>query len=287
MGRFLALVMLGSVAMTQWSFAEAKSTQKASTHSVSASESTASVLRALPPIPSGKSTVIGGAIRDVDPVRDQFTLKVFGGRSMKILFDERTQVFRDGKKVPLRDLQSQAHASIETVLDRTNVFALSIHILSQSPEGECQGQVVKYDPGTRELAVTAALSSEPIELLVPTGTPIVRTGASPSSSADSDLVKGALISAEFEPGDKGQGIARKITILATPGSTFVFTGNISFLDLHAKRLVLVDPRDGNSYPIFFDPTRFPVSQDLRQGTHVKVTVNFDGERYVASAISIG
>ncbi len=286
MGRFLAVVMLGSVAFAQLSFAEVKSKQ-AATQSTSTPDRTAGVLAALPPVPSGQSTVIGGAIRDVDPVRDQLMLKVFGGRSMKVLFDERTQLYRDGKKIPLRDLRSQGHASIETVLDGTNIFALSIHILSQSPEGECQGQVLKYDPGTRELTVTAALSSEPIALLVPTGTPIVRTGASPSSSADSDLVKGALISAQFEPGNKGQGIARQITILATPGSTFVFTGNISFLDLHAKRLVLVDPRDGNSYPIFFDPARFPVSQDLHQGTHVKVTVNFDGERYVASAISVG
>ena len=115
-----------------------------------------------------------------------------------------------GKRIPLRDLRSQDHASIETVLDGTNIFALSIHILSQSPEGECQGQVLKYNPGTRELTVTAALSSEPIELLVPTGTPIVRTRRKPHPLRRlSDLVKGALISAQFEPGNKGQGIARQ------------------------------------------------------------------------------
>lgn len=284
MGRFLAVVMLGSVAMVQWSFAQAKSGETASTRSVSTADHIAGAHHALPPPPSGKSTVIGGAIRDVDPVRDQFTLKVFGGHSMKILYDARTQVFRDGKKIPLRDLQSQNHASIETVLDGTNVFALSIHILSQTPEGECQGQVVSYNPGTRELAVNAALSNEPIELLVPADTPIVR---SDGSSSASDLVRGALITAQFVAGTKGQGIARKITILATPGSTFVFTGNISFLDFHARRLVVVDPRDGNSYPISFDPARFPNSHDLHPGTHVKVTVSFDGERYVASAISIG
>src|ERR1700741_685871 len=35
----------------------------------------------LPALPKGKSTVIGGAIRSVDAVRDQLTLKIFDGRS--------------------------------------------------------------------------------------------------------------------------------------------------------------------------------------------------------------
>jgi hypothetical protein len=94
-----------------------------------------------------KSTVIGGAIQNIDPVRDQFTLKVFGGKPMKILFDERTQVYRDGKKTPLRELRPDDHASVETVLDGTKVFALSVHMLSQLPEGERQGQVIDYNAG--------------------------------------------------------------------------------------------------------------------------------------------
>ena len=66
---------------------------------------------------AGESTVMGGEIRSVDPVQDQFQLKVFGQRPMKILFDARTQVYRDGKKIPLRDLGSEEHASVQTVLD--------------------------------------------------------------------------------------------------------------------------------------------------------------------------
>ncbi len=289
MSRFLAVMVLGSVAIAQLSFADAKPAQKTGTQSVSALENASHGMPALPSVPAGKSTVIGGAIRSVDPVRDQFTLKVFGGHSMKILFDERTHLYRDGVKTSLRDLHPENHASIETVLDGTHIFAVSIHILSRAPKGECQGQVLKYDPGTRDLTVSAALSHEAIELTVPTGTPIVRVGQAASSSTGSgpsDLVKGTLVSVQFESNNKGRGIARQISILATPGSLFTFSGNISFLDLHSKRLVVVDPRDNQRYPISFDPARFPVSQHLHLGTPVMVTANFDGTRYVASAIQV-
>jgi hypothetical protein len=289
MGRFLAIIVFASITIVQLSFAEAKSLQKPATSSAPAAESAPDVGSALPPIPSGKSTVIGGAIRAVDPVRDQITLKVFGGRSMKILFDERTQFYRDGTRTSLRDLRPEDHASVQTVLDGTNVFAISIHILSQPPQGELQGQVLNFDPGTRQLAVSSALSHQSITVRVPPGTPVVRVGQAASASAESgasDFVKGTLVSVEFKSGNNGQGVATKIAVLATPGSVFVFSGNITFLDLHAGVLALVDPRDGKTYKISFDPSRFPTSRDLHEGAHVSVTTDFVGTRYVASAIKV-
>ena len=98
----------------------------------------------LPAAPQGKSTIIGGSIQKLDTVRDRFQLKAFGQRPMTVLFDERTKVYLDGKKIPLRDLRSDSVASIQTVLDGTNVFAIGIHMLSRAPEGEYQGQVLRY-----------------------------------------------------------------------------------------------------------------------------------------------
>lgn len=286
MGRYsLAIVMLSSLAIAQSSFAGAKSDQTTGTPSGLKAESAST----LPPAPRGKTTVIGGVIRDVDPVRDQITLKVFGGRPMKILFDERTQVYRDGVKTALRDLHPEDHASVETVLDGTTIFALSIHMLSQSPVGECQGQVLSYNPATGELTVSASLSRQPIRLRVPPGVSVTGIGQAADSSGGagrSDLVKGALISAKFVSGNDGRGVATAIAILAAPGSAFVFTGNISFLDLHSGTLAIVDPRDGKSYKISFDPAHFPISRELHQGAHVAVTANFDGDRYVATAITL-
>ena len=289
MGCFLAVVIVCLVANTQYLHANVMPKQDVGAHSSSSSERASGRVAALPPMPPGKTTVIGGAIRQLDPVRDQITLKVFGGRSMNLLFDPRTQVYRDGIKTPLRDLRPGDHASVETVLDGTNVFAVSIHVLSRPPKGECQGQVVSYNPGTRELTVSPVLSQVPIELRVPVATPVVRTGQAASSSGNSslsDLVKGTLISVNFEPGNNGRGVATHIAILAIPGSTFVFTGNIAFLDLRAHTLVVADPRDGKSYKILFDPARFPVSHNLHQGAHVRVTTTFDGAHYVAHAIAI-
>ncbi len=270
MSRWPAIMVLGVLAVAQPS------------HAIGSGQTA----DALPPAPPGKSTAVGGTIREVDPVRDQLILKIFGARSMKILYDERTAVYRDGARIPLRDLRPDDHASIQTVLDGTNVFAVSIHILSQSPEGEVQGQVLNYNPATAVLTVNDPLFRGPIELQVPSETPVVRVGQASSAAALSDLLQGTLVDIKFRPGDKGRGVTSQIAILATPGSTFVFRGNVSFVDLHSGRLVLVDPRDDQNYQVTFDPARFPTSRDLHQGSHITVTADFDGAQYVARTITV-
>jgi len=112
MGRFLFVVILSGVAFAQSSvkstLASGNSTlaEDPADSLVSKPASPSGFLPDLPAIPKGKSTVIGGAIRDVDGVRDQLTLNIFGARTMKVLFDERTQVYRDGLKASPRDLRA-------------------------------------------------------------------------------------------------------------------------------------------------------------------------------------
>jgi hypothetical protein len=280
-----ALLMLGAMASGQMAIASVQPQQDDTARPASGAESGPADPLALP---RGKSTVIGGTIATVDPIMDQLTLKVFGGkRPMKILFDERTQVYRDGAKTSLRDLRANDHASVETMLDGTTVFARSIHMLSRSPEGECQGQVVSYDAGTGELTLSESLSPELIKLHVSGGTAIVRQGqaaSAPGNSGVSDLVKGTLISATFSSDNKGQGIARRIAVLATPGSEVSFTGSVTFLDLRSNQFVVAD--NDQSYKIAFDPAAFPVARNLHEGANVKVTAEFDGSHYVARAITV-
>lgn len=243
----------------------------------------------LPAAPQGKSTVLGGRIEKLDPVRDQFSLAVYGARPIKIFFDARTQFYRDGKKIAAGELRMDEHASVETVLDGTNIFALSIHTLSQAPEGVYQGQLLRYNPGTRELAISSGLSHEPLTLLVPAGTPIVHQGQADSTSTrgiNPDLTPGSLISVEFVSDNQGHGVARRIAVLTTPGSVFVFRGNISSLDLHSGTMVLADPQDDKTYQVSFDPGRFPLIRSLHQGDHVSATASFDGTHYVATAITV-
>jgi len=208
---------------------------------------------------------------------------------MKVLFDERTQVYRDGLRSALRYLRPGDQVSVETVLDGTTVFARSIHLLSVVPEGECQGQVLNYNPGDGELTVRDALSRQPVKLKVPAGTSIVRQGQADSASSDSglsSLAKGTLISVRFQSDNKGHGVASQIAILASPGSAFMFVGNVTFLDLHSGLLVLVDPRDDQRYEVSFDSARFPISHELHEGVDLTVTAAFDGARYVANKIAI-
>jgi hypothetical protein len=279
MGVFFAILMLGAVASAQLPAAH------------QAAQSASGIERAqgdLLSLPQGKSTVIGGTISSVDPVTDQLTLSVFGGRRMKILFDERTEVYRDGAKTSLRDLHANDRASVETMLDGTTVFARSIHMLSRSPEGECQGQVLSYDQGSSVLTLSESLSRDSIQLHVPAGTAIVREGQTASASGQaglSDLVKGTLISARFASNNKGQGVTSRIAILAIPGETLSFSGNVSFLNLGSNQFVVANASNDQSYKISFDPAAFPETRNLREGTSVKVTAEFDGSRYVARAIA--
>jgi hypothetical protein len=90
---------------------------------------------------------------------------------------------------------------------------------------------------------------------------------------------------KFELDKKGRGVASQIAVLARPGSAFVFAGDITALDTHSGVLVLVDPLDEKSYQISFDSSHIPASQNLHPGDHVMVTANYDGARYIASAIT--
>lgn len=286
MDRSFAALITGGVLAAQLLTAGAKSEQNTDPRRATETEDAFVKLPALPAVPAGRSTIMGGEIEKLDPVRDQFQLKAFGQKPLTILFDERTRVYRDGTKIALSDLRSNEDASVQTVLDGTNVFAVSIHQLSRTPEGEYQGQVLSYDSKTKEVTVLITSSRDSVKLLVPVGTPIISAGQGDLSSVHSDLVRGDLISLTFRSNGRGQGIASRIEILAAPGSAFVFSGSLSSLDMHTGLLVLIDPRDEKSYPIVFDGSKFPASQSLHEGDNVRVAATFDGSRYVANSIEV-
>jgi len=243
---------------------------------------------ALPPPPSGKSTILGGEIKSVDPVRDVLTLKIVGTKPVKILFDQRTQVFLDGKHIALPDLKAADHAAVQTVLDGTDIYALSVHMLSHSPEGDYQGTVLNYNAATTELTVTSDISHAPMLLLVPAGTPVVRQGQASFRAGQhglSDLVRGTLITVKFASNLTGGAVASSISILAIPGAEFTFIGNISQLDLHSGKLTLSDPRDNRTYQLGFDPGSLRAAQSLRIGQHVLIAAVFDGAKYFVRTIT--
>jgi hypothetical protein len=295
MRRLILVNMVGGIALAVVAFAAASPAQPSASHSAGdASDSSVrpaatNELPPMPPLPTGESTILGGAIRNIDPVLDQFTLNIVAGRPITIRFDERTKLFRDGKNIPLRELSPADHTAVQTALDGTHVFAESIHILSKAPQGECQGVVRSFSPGSGKLDVDSDLSPGPVKFFVPANAPIVRVGQPEFASAHSglpDLRTGSLVAITFAPDLGGRAVASHITVLAVPGSRFIFGGNVSYLDLASGSLVLVDSRDGKSYRIYFNPYRFPSVSRLHLGDNVTVTASFNGARYLASAITI-
>ncbi|HMG85035.1 MAG TPA: hypothetical protein VK574_04800 [Terracidiphilus sp.] len=243
---------------------------------------------AMPPLPSGKSTILGGAIHDVDPVLDRFTLRIVGEKPIRILFDERTQIFLDGKKIPLRDLRPSSHASVQTILDGTAVFALSVHILSQLQPGAYRGEVASYNPSTGDLELVSGQGGQPIRLRVSNDASFARKGQEnfvASQSGPSDLQKGTMVSVDFEPDGKGRGTITKVTVLAIPGSQFVFSGNLIALDMHTGTMVVLDPTNNQSYQINFNSSSIASMPDVRPGQHVRVAAEYDGTRYLAHNVT--
>lgn len=246
-------------------------------------------LPTIPPPPGGKSTIFGGEIRNIDSLRDELTLGVFGGHPLRMRFDERTQVYRDGKRIPLRELKETGHASVETTLDGTKLFALTIHILSSAPEGEYSGRILDYDANSGRLTVAADQSPEPLKLFTQQDTLITRKGQSTfasASSGPSDLAKGSLISVHFAGGDRQGAVVTQIDVLAVPGAAFVFSGSITSIDMHSGLLVLLDPRDDQTHRIIFSSTRLPALENIHVGDQTRVAATYDGTNYIVNEISV-
>jgi len=280
---FLAAALSGTALVPATAiFAQSSLVRSAESHVVSGG------LADIPPAPKGQSTIFGGAIRDFDPVRDQFMLDVVGQRPMRVLFDERTQIFRDGAKVPLRDLGPEDHASVETTLDGADVFALSIHILSQAPEGQYEGKVLSFDRSRGVLTLQAGSWRDPLKVFVTSNTEFVRKGQHQfvaAGSGQTDLEPGSLISVAFQLRKPGQAMAKAITVLAVPGSSFVFEGNLVSIDLHSGLLILVDPTDQKNYQILFNAALFPESRSLHAGDRIRVRAAYNGSNFIANELA--
>lgn len=240
-------------------------------------------LPGVPPLPAGKTTLLGGTIQSVDQVRDRLVLKVFGGSRTGVLFDERTHVFRDGKRASLDDLKNGERAYVDTTLDGTEIFARNIRIAAQAPAGQSSGQIIDFRPDSGELIVRDTISPEPVKMRLAKNVVILHEDR---TAAPSELRPGTLVTLAFTPGSGDAPLVQQISILATPGAAFVFSGRIEHLDLRSGLLVLVDPRDNKSYEVHFDPAARRLTRDLRQGIDITVQASFDGKRYESRDIAV-
>src|SRR5207248_3652259 len=116
---------------------------------------------------------------------------------------------------------------------------------TNSESGIGRGQIMDFDSRRRLLTLRDELSNQPTRLQL-TPTTVVRRGNQPGS--ESDLVEGALVNVEF--GSRKD--LRGITVLAIPGSTFIFAGRVTYVDLSQKLIAIDNQSDGKKYDVYMD-----------------------------------
>jgi Domain of unknown function (DUF5666) len=241
----------------------------------------ASLIPDLPPVPKSKTTLIGGTVERMDRVRDQVTVRVFGGGPMKILFDPRTKVYRGKEEASFADLHVGGRIYLDTVLDGDTVFARSIRLKTDQAVGESQGVVVNYKSGN-ELTIRDALSPVPVHVRLASSTRFLRGD---QAVAASTLSEGCLVSVRFGSEANGHDVAREISILALPGTGYTFAGRIVHLDLRSGLLVISSSTDHKTYELYLDSSIAP-DENLHAGAAVTVVTNFEGSRYKVRSMTI-
>src|SRR5947209_1761073 len=184
-----------------------------------------------PPLPGGLTTLVGGTVTGVDHVRNRLTVAVFGGGRWKVGFDERTHIFRNGAETTQLAIKKGERIYVDTMLDKSRheVFARNIRVGVSAIPADADGQIVDVDPKRQTLLLRDQIGASPVHFSVNSETRIIHGTRTASLS---DVTPGSLVHVQFSPDRPNQGLAREITIVAAPGSTFTFVGKLTFLDMH-------------------------------------------------------
>lgn len=235
-----------------------------------------------PPLPHRRITLMGGTVTDVNEIQNRITVRPFGAKQrMRLDFDMRTHIFRDGQAATERDLQAGQRVYLDTMLNGSKVFAKSIWIRTSAGTGIGRGQILSYDSGANVLTLRDEVSAQPVTFRLDSAT-VIRNGNQIGLVAD--LKRGSLVAVSFGAGQGRSGVVRELSLLATPGSSFTFMGRITYIDLSRKLIAVANENDGKSYDIYFEAIPSTVLQGLHEGSEASISAMFDGERYVAQKV---
>jgi hypothetical protein len=238
---------------------------------------------AVPALKNKKVTLIGGIVREIDPIRNRMTVDIYGGKPMKVIFDDRTKVSRNGADSSYMGIRKGDRVYLDTQIYEQKIFAKQIQIVTKNEAADVSGQVVSFDPNTRELELRDSLSARPFTFRLDHDAAITANGGKAASVVD--LQPGALITAHFNPGQSGRGSIRDVNVLAAPGAEFTLYGIVNHLDLRAGTLAVQNKADDKAYEVKFDPAQVAVD-NLRIGSEVSITARFDGEHYIAQSLNV-
>jgi hypothetical protein len=237
-----------------------------------------------PPLPKGKPTLVGGLAVKVDKVRNRVTVEPYGGKKkMPVFIDERSHIYRNGVETTIASIKKGDRVYFDTMLDGAHIFAKNVRVVSETGAAEVRGQITSYDVARGTIQLQDALSSRPVSFRVTAATHY-KTGKGTASSAD--LAKGALVDVTFAPDKANRGIANEVVILARPGVSYTFAGNITNVNLRDGTVSVENQTDGKVYDIEFDTHSKSERGGLRAGNAVNITATFDGENYKATNVTV-
>ncbi len=84
----------------------------------------------------------------------------------------------------------------------------------------------------------------------------------------------------------GGEVAREISVLASPGESFTFAGQVTAIDLRLGLLALTSSVDHKTYEIYLDPSVAGVANSLRPSADVTVVTRFQNNRYEARSVTM-
>ncbi len=237
----------------------------------------------VPPLPQGKISLVGGTVAKIDRVRNRLTVSVFGGGKMDMSFDERSHIYHDGVETTQLGIRKGDRVYVDTQLDGTRVFARNIRVESTTLPADARGQIVQYDPKSGTMILREELSSQDVTLHVDPKTGIRFSGQAGSTA---NLQPGSLVAVRFAPGGAERGVAQEISIIAAPGTSFVFAGRVTYLDLHLGTFAVENRTDQKTYELHFDPATSLAANQLVVGLEVTARAVFDGTRYTVTNLTV-
>jgi hypothetical protein len=236
------------------------------------------------PVPRTTTTLVGGIITGVDRLRNRLTLHVFGGNRWTVNFDERTHIFHNGAETTQLALKKGERVYVDTQLDnnRHDIFARNIRVGVAELPADADGQIIAVDTKHNELTLRDTLNSVPVRFAVD---PETRISNGQTPAAFKDVKPGTLVHVRFAASSPNRGLAREVSIIAVPGSTFTFAGKVTFLDLHRGLIAVQNTTDDRNYEIHFAPSAVANRDQLGVGRDVLVRATFEGTRYMAQSVN--
>ena len=236
-----------------------------------------------PPLPKGKVTLVGGTVKSVDRIRNRVVIQPFGGGTMKMNFDERTHIYRDGVETTQLGIHKGDRVYVDTMFDGSAVFARNIRVRSNSQPAHAEGQVVSFDEQSGMLVLRDRLTSQPVSLRA-SGNTVVTVGGKAGTIAD--LKPGSIVTVRFSPYRANSGSATEIAIAAVPGTVFTFSGKVTNLDLRSGVISVENRTDDKTYDINFNITQVAQRDALSIGSDVTVQAVFQGDGYLAQSVTV-